>query len=63
MYSRFSRKVNTQRKLHDVCNNSFEGNQSFPRIKRKIRPIRMDSETPTKLKQATDVVRGKIYIS
>ncbi|XP_013149578.1 PREDICTED: PAS domain-containing serine/threonine-protein kinase [Papilio polytes] len=56
-YENIWRKVNTQRKLHDVCNNSFEGNQSFPRIKRKIRPIRMDSETPTKLKQATDVVR------
>ncbi|XP_013176984.1 PREDICTED: PAS domain-containing serine/threonine-protein kinase [Papilio xuthus] len=56
-YDNIWRKVNTQRKFHDVWNNSFEGNQSFPRIRRKIRPIRMDSETPTKLKQATDLVR------
>ncbi|CAH2050069.1 unnamed protein product, partial [Iphiclides podalirius] len=44
-------------KLQDAWNNSFEGNQSFPRIRRKIHPLKMDLETPTKVKQTTDLVR------
>ncbi|XP_061385658.1 PAS domain-containing serine/threonine-protein kinase isoform X2 [Danaus plexippus] len=45
----------------NVCNAwgncSFEGNQSFPRLSRKLRPLRMDLETPTKAKPAVDLVR------
>ncbi|PZC85640.1 hypothetical protein B5X24_HaOG215910 [Helicoverpa armigera] len=33
------------------------GNQSFPRLSRKVRPITMELETPTKVKQAVDLVR------
>lgn len=36
---------------------SFDGNQSFPRVSRRLRPIRMELETPTKIKPA-DLVRG-----
>ncbi|XP_037867078.1 PAS domain-containing serine/threonine-protein kinase [Bombyx mori] len=42
---------------HVLSNYSFEGNQSFPRLKRKIKPITMELETPTKLKSAVDIVR------
>ncbi|XP_068626475.1 PAS domain-containing serine/threonine-protein kinase [Battus philenor] len=51
------RTVKAQHKLHDAWNNSFEGNQSFPRLRRKVHPLKMDLETPTKLKQTTDLVR------
>ncbi|CAH2217409.1 jg26472, partial [Pararge aegeria aegeria] len=38
-------------------NRSFEGNQSFPRLKHKVRPLRMDLETPSKVKPPVDLVR------
>ncbi|XP_052739436.1 PAS domain-containing serine/threonine-protein kinase [Bicyclus anynana] len=38
-------------------NRSFEGNQSFPRLKNKVRPLRMDLETPSKVKPPVDLVR------
>ncbi|KAJ2940611.1 hypothetical protein O0L34_g14717 [Tuta absoluta] len=45
------------RTRHAYSNCSFEGNQSFPRLKRVVRPIKMELETPTKVKQAVDIVR------
>ncbi|CAK1601725.1 unnamed protein product [Parnassius mnemosyne] len=56
-YDNKCRTAKVQPKLRDVWNHSFEGNQSFPRIRRKIHPLRMDLETPTKVKQTTDLVR------
>ncbi|CAG4983691.1 unnamed protein product [Colias eurytheme] len=52
------RTVKASQKFTNVWNNcSFEGNQSFPRLKRRVRPIKMELETPTKLKQSVDLVR------
>ncbi|CAH0767461.1 unnamed protein product [Diatraea saccharalis] len=42
---------------HGLGNCSFEGNQSFPRLNRRVRPIKMELETPTKVKPPTDFVR------
>ncbi|XP_031768886.2 PAS domain-containing serine/threonine-protein kinase isoform X1 [Galleria mellonella] len=45
-------------RLHHVFSNcSFEGNQSFPRLSRRVKPFRMELETPTKVKPAIDLVR------
>ncbi|CAB3239719.1 unnamed protein product [Arctia plantaginis] len=52
------RTAKPQKNFRNVFSNcSFEGNQSFPRLKSKVRPIRMELETPTKLKQPIDLVR------
>lgn len=52
------RTVKVQNRYRNVFNNcSFEGNQSFPRLNRKVRPLRMELETPTKTKQPIDLVR------
>ncbi|CAH0724620.1 unnamed protein product, partial [Brenthis ino] len=52
------RTVKAQQKFNNVWSNcSFEGNQSFPRLSRRVRPIKMDLETPTKLKPSVDLVR------
>ncbi|CAH0592247.1 unnamed protein product [Chrysodeixis includens] len=52
------RTAKPQQRFKNVFSNcSFEGNQSFPRLSRKVRPIRMELETPTKVKQAVDLVR------
>ncbi|XP_063827723.1 PAS domain-containing serine/threonine-protein kinase [Ostrinia nubilalis] len=52
------RTVKPQPRLRDVFRNcSFEGNQSFPRLNRRVRPIKMELETPTKTKTAIDFVR------
>ncbi|XP_050680592.1 PAS domain-containing serine/threonine-protein kinase [Leptidea sinapis] len=52
------RTVKPQEKNRNVCYDcSFEGNQSFPRLKHRVRPIKMDLETPTKVKPSTDIVR------
>ncbi|RVE43908.1 hypothetical protein evm_011419 [Chilo suppressalis] len=42
---------------HVLGNCSFEGNQSFPRLSRRVRPIKMELETPTKVKPPSDFVR------
>ncbi|VVC89278.1 unnamed protein product [Leptidea sinapis] len=52
------RTVKPQEKNRNVCYDcSFEGSQSFPRLKHRVRPIKMDLETPTKVKPSTDIVR------
>ncbi|XP_047029106.1 PAS domain-containing serine/threonine-protein kinase [Helicoverpa zea] len=52
------RTAKAQQRFRNVFSNcSFEGNQSFPRLSRKVRPITMELETPTKVKQAVDLVR------
>ncbi|CAK1544486.1 unnamed protein product [Leptosia nina] len=52
------RTVKANHKLQNVWSNySFEGNQSFPNLKRHIRPIKMDLETSTKIKNSVDLVR------
>ncbi|XP_046965611.1 PAS domain-containing serine/threonine-protein kinase isoform X2 [Vanessa cardui] len=52
------RTVKPQQNFCNVWSNcSFEGNQSFPRLNRRVRPIKMDLETPTKVKPAVDLVR------
>ncbi|CAF4863394.1 unnamed protein product [Pieris macdunnoughi] len=52
------RTVKAQKKYQNVWRNcSFEGNQSFPRLKHHIRSIKMDLETPTKVKTSVDLVR------
>ncbi|XP_063548888.1 PAS domain-containing serine/threonine-protein kinase [Cydia strobilella] len=42
---------------HGSQNYSFEGNQSYPRLNKRLRPIRMELETPTKVKPTVDLVR------
>ncbi|XP_041975737.1 PAS domain-containing serine/threonine-protein kinase [Aricia agestis] len=45
-------------KFQNVWGNcSFEGNQSFPRLTRRVRPIKMELETPSKTKPPADLVR------
>ncbi|XP_026497091.1 PAS domain-containing serine/threonine-protein kinase isoform X1 [Vanessa tameamea] len=52
------RTVKPQQNFCNVWSNcSFEGNQSFPRLNRRVKPIKMDLETPTKVKPAVDLVR------
>ncbi|KAH9631544.1 hypothetical protein HF086_004705 [Spodoptera exigua] len=52
------RTAKAQDRHRNVFSNcSFEGNQSFPRLSRKVRPMIMELETPTKVKQAVDLVR------
>ncbi|XP_050342738.1 PAS domain-containing serine/threonine-protein kinase [Nymphalis io] len=52
------RTVKPEQNFCNVWSNcSFEGNQSFPRLNRRVRPIKMDLETPTKVKPAVDLVR------
>ncbi|CAH3964110.1 unnamed protein product [Pieris brassicae] len=52
------RTVKAQKNNQNVWRNcSFEGNQSFPRLKHHIRSIKMDLETPTKVKTSVDLVR------
>ncbi|XP_053615608.1 PAS domain-containing serine/threonine-protein kinase [Plodia interpunctella] len=51
------RTVKQQPRLHHVFSCSFDGNQSFPRLNRRARPIRMELETPTKVKSSIDLVR------
>ncbi|KAL4713819.1 hypothetical protein ACJJTC_015473 [Scirpophaga incertulas] len=50
--------VKPQPRLHSTyINCSFEGNQSFPRLNRRVRPIKMELDTPTKVKPNTEFVR------
>ncbi|KAJ0182722.1 hypothetical protein K1T71_002091 [Dendrolimus kikuchii] len=52
------RTVKPQPRFRHVYNNcSFEGNQSFPRLAKRVRPITMDIETPSKVKTTVDLVR------
>ncbi|XP_050554968.1 PAS domain-containing serine/threonine-protein kinase [Spodoptera frugiperda] len=52
------RTAKAQDRYRNVFSNcSFEGNQSFPRLSRKVRPMTMELETPTKVKQTVDLVR------
>ncbi|KAG7310767.1 hypothetical protein JYU34_003578 [Plutella xylostella] len=51
------RTVKAQPLRHVSSNHSFEGNQSFPRLNRRVRPIMMELETPSKVKPASDLVR------
>ncbi|XP_026319661.1 PAS domain-containing serine/threonine-protein kinase [Hyposmocoma kahamanoa] len=57
----FDYKCRTVKPYAHFCNVyancSFEGNQSFPRLRRRLHPIRMELETPTKVKAAADIVR------
>lgn len=53
-----SRTVKPQQRFRNVYRNcSFEGNQSFPRLSRKVRPM-MEMDTPTKVKHPSELVRG-----